>query len=295
MRCTACSKDAILYQPYSGKHLCPRHLRQDLEAKARRTIRARGWLVPRDHIGIALTGDIRGSALLVFLHTLLSPRRDIRLTAIVSAEGPEDPRGDLQQALAENRGIPVVRVSAGKTAGSSPGPANGITHGPEKDRPREIPFSALLEKTGRELGMTKIATPRSLDDESAAVLTAFLRGEPAGILAGDGGCGGIPLIHPFIAISDREIACYAGILGIRGGSPACHEDKTGLGADVRAMLGAYTGRHPAARYSLVHLADEIRRFGSCPGAGFPGRGQHGGPGGTGLSEPGRDEVNAHGV
>ncbi len=87
MQCDACRREAVVFQPYSGKHLCPVHFLKDFEAKAKRTIRSHGWLRPGDHIAVVLPGDAAGAALLVFLVNLTENRRDIRLSAITIDHG----------------------------------------------------------------------------------------------------------------------------------------------------------------------------------------------------------------
>ena len=87
MQCDACRREAEVFQPYSGKHLCPVHFFKDFEAKAKRAIRSHGWLRPGDHIAVVLPGDAAGAALLVFLANLTENRRDIRLSAITIDPG----------------------------------------------------------------------------------------------------------------------------------------------------------------------------------------------------------------
>ena len=87
MQCTVCRREAIIFQPYSGKHLCPVHFIKDVEAKAKRTIRMHRWLHPKDHIAVALSGDSVSAALLFFLSKLTGNRRDIRLSAITIDPG----------------------------------------------------------------------------------------------------------------------------------------------------------------------------------------------------------------
>ncbi len=45
------------------------------------------WMIPGDHIAVALSGDKSSSALLYFLKKLTSNRRDIRISAISIDEG----------------------------------------------------------------------------------------------------------------------------------------------------------------------------------------------------------------
>ena len=87
MQCDACRREAVVFQPYSGKHLCPVHFTRDFEAKAKRTIRTHGWLRPGDHIAVASSGDAPSAALLSFLFHLTANRRDVRLSAITVDPG----------------------------------------------------------------------------------------------------------------------------------------------------------------------------------------------------------------
>ena len=83
MKCSKCLQDAIIFQPYSGLHLCGQHIIADVEAKAKKVIRAHGWLKSGDHIAVFLSGDQSSSALLYFLKKLTAQRHDIRITAII--------------------------------------------------------------------------------------------------------------------------------------------------------------------------------------------------------------------
>ena len=87
MQCSKCHRDAIVFQSYSGLHLCDQHLIADVEAKAKKMIRAQGWLRPGDHIAVLLSGDQSSSALLYFLKKLTAHRRDIRISAITIDNG----------------------------------------------------------------------------------------------------------------------------------------------------------------------------------------------------------------
>ena len=87
MQCNKCRRNAILFQEYSGQHLCKQHFEADVEAKAKHEIRRHRWITPGDHIAVALSGDKSSSALLYFLKKLTSNRRDITISAISIDEG----------------------------------------------------------------------------------------------------------------------------------------------------------------------------------------------------------------
>jgi tRNA(Ile)-lysidine synthase TilS/MesJ len=121
----------------------------------------------------------------------------------------------------------------------------------------------ILDRVGKEHRMTKIATGHNLDEEAVSVLTAMLHGESGRIFAETQGSGRglIPMITPFIAISEDDIALYANQQGLEpAGSRPCVPDA--FGNEVKTMLEVYTQRHPATKYSLLHLGENIRNAGA---------------------------------
>ena len=89
MQCSKCRNEGIIFQPYSGQHLCREHFISDFEAKAKRAIRVHQWMQPGDHIAVAMSGDPADDALLFFFRKLTGNRRDIRVSEVPS-------QGDLQ-------------------------------------------------------------------------------------------------------------------------------------------------------------------------------------------------------
>ena len=87
MQCDKCRGTAVLFQEYSGKHLCRQHFVADVEAKAKHEIRRHRGIIPGDHIAVALSGDNCSTAVLCFLKKLTLNRRDIRISAITVDEG----------------------------------------------------------------------------------------------------------------------------------------------------------------------------------------------------------------
>lgn len=90
MRCSKCKNAAILFQPYSGQHLCRNHFIADIEAKAKREIRRDRGIWPGDCIGVMTGYGPQEGALLLFLQKLIGNRRDIWVVEIQGA--PEETR-----------------------------------------------------------------------------------------------------------------------------------------------------------------------------------------------------------
>ena len=263
MRCAKCPRDSVIFQQYSGLHLCKTHFIADVEAKAKRDIRVNGLLRSGDHIGILMTGDKKSLALFHFLSRLVANRRDVRVTAIVTngARG-ESPGADTFRQFIESLGVEPVYAPADALA-------LGIgEHG------RSV--SPVLAEIARRTGMTKFAAGRYLDDAAVSFLAAILRGKPEPFFGDD--CTdfqGLPIITPFISVPASEVELYAdfssGTCIIRPGERRLDVFR-GMVGD---MLDAYTGRHPATKYSLLQISERIRhakmvhgtpvRAGSGPG------------------------------
>ncbi|MDF1534721.1 MAG: ATP-binding protein, partial [Methanosarcinaceae archaeon] len=89
MKCNKCNKEAIIFQKYSGMHLCKKHFIEDVERKIKFTIRKHFNIQKNDIIAIALSGGKDSAVLLYMLHKLFDKRPDIELIAITIDEGIE--------------------------------------------------------------------------------------------------------------------------------------------------------------------------------------------------------------
>jgi uncharacterized protein (TIGR00269 family) len=266
MQCSKCRREAIIYQRYSGLHLCEQHFNRDFEAKAKRAIREHRWIESGDRVAVALSGGKDSSAVLFFLHSLLGERRDVRLMAITVDEGIAGYRDtDLARKISEGLGVPWVTASFRDAYGitldeivARKGTGLSCTYCGVLRR-------ALMNRVAREEGVTKFAYGFNLDDEAQSVLMNVLRGDAAQLTRPVREVEGmIPRIRPFIYIPEREVALYA-FLHVEGFDAAgCPYAVGALRRDVRGVLDDYTYRHPATKYSLVRLGEALRRTGTAP-------------------------------
>ena len=157
-RCSRCKNDAIIYQAYSGLHLCSEHFIQDLERKAKREIRRNHWLVHGDRIGLLLDGGRCSSSLLHLLKTITKGRRDITITGLYP--GYDLPDEVQQIATIEDIEVLFFEDQNGEAA--------------------RRPLPDRLAIIAQEIGVTAIALNTTLDDDAASILTAFVSGPPQG-------------------------------------------------------------------------------------------------------------------
>jgi len=256
LRCDRCGRDAIVFQRYSGLHLCGDHLQRDLVARAKRTIRARGWIRTGDRIAVALSGGRSSGSLLHFLSAHFGMRPDLSLVAITVDEGTGLSR-DMSRIkrFAEGLGIEWAGTTYAEEFGGTPDGGSGHIPVSCQDILRDYALTSLA----RRMGATGLALGTNLDDESRSVLLSVLRGEPERLLGGPRpGGGGIPRIRPFLRIPEQEVALY-GRLNLPGnGDSSCLHTRDPLESEVRRILDDYLDLHPAAPFSLVNLGEALR-------------------------------------
>ena len=263
MQCNKCRRDAILFQEYSGQHLCRYHVEDDVEAKAKYEIRRNHWMASGDHIAIALSGGKNSSALLYFLKKLTADRRDIRLLAITIDEGitgHSDPMCAVQIARALD--IECITVSFREAFGIT---ADGIA---SKKGTGFTPTyctvlrNLLLNRIGSENGVKKIALGDTLDNGAVSVLKNILQGTPEHLVGFERpDRTEIPHIRPFISIPQKEVELYADF-HLHGCNLSHHPYKQDpFSGDVETMLNEFTLRHPATKFALANLKKNLA--GTC--------------------------------
>ncbi|WP_214041622.1 TIGR00269 family protein [Methanoculleus sp.] len=261
MQCSKCRRDAVIFQRYSGLHLCEQHFNRDFEAKAKRAIREHRWIESGDTVAVALSGGKDSSAVLFFLHRLLGERRDVRLMAITVDEGIRGYRDPGQaQKIAERIGVvPWVTASFAEEYGVTLDEIVGRKGTGLSCSYCGVLRRALMNRIAREEGVTKFAYGFNLDDEAQSVLMNVLRGDAERLTRPMREVEGmVPRIKPFMYIPEREVALYA-FLHVEGFDLAgCPYAADALRGDVRGILDAYTYRHPATKYSLVNLGETLR-------------------------------------
>ncbi|MFY9801234.1 MAG: tRNA(Ile)-lysidine synthase [Methanoregula sp.] len=263
MQCSKCSRTAVIFQEYSGQHLCSQHFDADVEAKAKHEIRRHHWLSHGDHIAVALSGDSGSSALLYFLKKLTSNRRDIQISAISVDEGiagyrcPEDSvrTADLLHAECIIGSFQEVFGTTMDEIACIKGNAISCTY-------CRVIRNFLLNRIALEHGITKLAFGWTLDDEAGSVLKNVLGGTPEILVHSERGVRGkIPRILPFIAVPKKEVELYSGLHVGRYNQSRCPYSNTLFEEDTKEMLDEFAIRHPATKYALLGLEKNLA--GAC--------------------------------
>ena len=258
MQCSKCHRDAIIFQPYSGLHLCDRHVAADVEAKAKKMIRAQGWLKPGDHIAVFLSGNPGSSALLYFLKQLTARRCDIQVSAITIADG-QNAHPDISRAklIADDLDTELLVVSW--LDESDIMTETGTGKDQHSTAPALLPpsRSILPERIAQRHGITKIAWGLCLDDAAGVVLGSIIRGEVDKLVRGSPMKDKLLRICPFISVTAAEVSLYAAFCGYSEEQTILQDQGDMLHNDTIVMLDGYTNNHPATKYALLNLGENM--------------------------------------
>ena len=247
--CDKCQGRAIIYQKYSGMHLCSSHFEEDVHRKVRESLRRTKLFGRGARVAFGLSGGNSSSTLLYILKNLFGCRKDIDFWAVIIYE-EEESHSQLVQAikLAEKLEIPYVVKKTPTMDNVLPTDASSM-HCILSNLKME-----LLNNAAQEMGADILATGHSLDDESTAIFIDYLRGDVEALFR-SWACqeipGKIPWIKPLRRIPAKEVRLYAINHGLY--SPENEEyifAKT-IHDVVKRHLSSFDSRHPGTKYSLL--------------------------------------------
>ncbi|MDD4128083.1 MAG: TIGR00269 family protein [Methanomicrobium sp.] len=260
MKCFKCNRDAVIYQRYSGMHLCPEHFTVDFEGRAKKAIRQHKWVSSGDKIAVAMSGGKDSSAVLYFLTKIFGERRDLDIFAVTIDEGIKGYRdSSVVERIAEKYGVKCHTTSFLENFGIT---LDKIVE--KKGDRNSCSYCGVLRRQilngfARELGATKIAMGFNLDDEAQSVMMNVLRGDSERLLRKQSPAEGmIPRIRPFIYLPEREVALYAKLYVEGYEERGCPYSHNALRADVRELINDYNYRHPSTKYALVNLGEDLK-------------------------------------
>ncbi len=107
-RCDKCLRRAIIYQRYSGMHLCREHFEEDVHRKIREALRRTGLFGHGARIAMGLDGGRRSATLAFVLKNIFIRRKDIDIFAIIIDEGREGQSTARARQVADLLDIPYT-------------------------------------------------------------------------------------------------------------------------------------------------------------------------------------------
>lgn len=262
-KCNKCKNDAIIFQKYSGMHLCRKHFIEDVERKIKLTIRKHYSVKRNEVIAVGLSGGKDSSTTLHILHKIFGKRPDIELVGISIDEGIEGYRPDTIESARELTSKLGVRHIVRTFKDEYDTTMDKIA--PQQREKGACSYcgvlrKSLINKIALEVGATKLAIGHNLDDEAQTIMLNHLKGDVSRMvrLAPPKELEGLVLrMKPLRHIPEKEVALYAYLhdlpLGF-GGCPYAHE---AMRREIRVMLNEFEVKHPGTKYALLSGFDKV--------------------------------------
>ncbi|WP_321417136.1 TIGR00269 family protein [uncultured Methanomethylovorans sp.] len=263
IKCDKCKHDSIIYQRYSGMHLCKKHFVEDVERKIKLTIRKHYSVKKNETIAVAISGGKDSSVLLYMLHKILGERPDIRLVALSVDEGIEGYRHNtLEQArgLANRLGVEHIVLSFKEEYDRTMDEIAAWDREKGTCSYCGVLRKSILNRKALELGATKLAIGHNLDDEAQTIMLNHFKGDVARMVRLVPPCeleGLVLRIKPLRFVPEKEVAMYAYLNGLPLSAGACPYSHEAMRGEVRELLDDFEDKHPGTKYALLSGFDKI--------------------------------------
>lgn len=263
MKCDKCGKETVIFQKYSGMHLCAQHEIADVERKIKKRMRQERTVVPGDHVAVAMSGGKDSAATLSILVETFGNRPDIKFTAITIDEGIDGYRNfsiPKVKELCDRLGVPHVVVSFEEEVGCT------LDEMLKRERKEAsctycgVFRRTLLNKKAREIGANKLATGHNLDDDAQTVLLNVMNGDTerlARLRPARTQEGLVPRIKPLMDVPEREIAIYAFLKGLPFYMGECPYARESFRGEIKDILNDFEFKHPGTKYSIMRGFDNM--------------------------------------
>lgn len=255
-RCCKCPMPAVIYQKYSGMHLCPAHFNDDVQRKVRETLRRTGLFGHGLRLALYMDGG-KGSAVMAsIIKNLFARRRDIDLVALIL-----DDQGSGAKAARTAAGQLGIRIWA-ESLPVFAGPAKEReTISSAVDTARTAQKEGMIASLAQRIGADAIATGGDLDDEATRIFMCYLEGNIGGrqdklpeMKRLKERQGTIPTIQPLRRIPGKEVRLYALQHGL------CFSEvevEDGMHKEAYRQLSRFDSRHPGTKYSLLRSLEKL--------------------------------------
>lgn len=263
IKCKKCNHEAVIFQKYSGMHLCKKHFIEDVERKIKLTIRKEYNIKKNDVIAVALSGGKDSSVALYIIHKILGERPDIQIVAISVDEGIQGYRPhslEIAKQLTEMLGVRHI-IKSFKDE-------HGVTMDELAVMEREkgtcsycgVLRKSVLNRAALEIGATKLVTGHNLDDEAQTILLNHFRGDMERMvrLSPSVSIEGLVMrAKPLRNIPEKEVALYALINSLPVDFSECPYAGEALRGEIRELLNSFEVNHPGTKYSLLRGFDKL--------------------------------------
>ncbi len=259
-KCDKCPRHAVIYQRYSGMHLCREHFEGDVHRKIREELRKTGLFGRESRIAVGLDGGRKSATLAFVLKNLFIARRDIDLSAVIIDEGK------MMCPTADRAADVAKQLEIAYAVKSLPPLQDQET----PDIVRSARKMGLLLEAAKENQAGILVTGDTLDDEARNIFMSLLQGDADAVISENSGREEsrgpeseeqtVAWIKPLRRIPEKEVRLYA--LGRHLGFDDAGEmpDTNNLRSEAKRLLCDFDCRHPGTNYSLLRGLEKVRHM-----------------------------------
>jgi uncharacterized protein (TIGR00269 family) len=270
--CTLCGKkEAVFMRRYSGEKLCGRCFPKSIENKVRGTISKYEMFEPKEKIMVAVSGGKDSVTLLHILTKIEKAFPDATLSAVTVDEGIKGYRDEALKVARKNcgkLGVEHAVTSFKEMYGYALDEIVNMIRERKEKGLTPCSYCGVLRRralntAAREVGVDKLATAHSLDDETQTMLLNIIHGDALRIARAK---PVLTVIHPKLVqrvkplceVPEKETAFYAYLKKIEFQSIPCPYAQTALRNDVRTMLNRLEEKHAGTKFAIFRSVERIR-------------------------------------
>jgi uncharacterized protein (TIGR00269 family) len=264
VRCSSCDADAVIDQPYRGRHACGAHFAASVEERVRQEFRRQLPHFSGGTVAVALSGGKDSAVALALSQEQFRGRPTVRLVALSVDEGVSGYRAATLRAaesLTDRLGIAHRVVRAAEELGTT-------TDRAALQLPGTIPCSfcgvwrrRLLNRAAREAGADALVLGFNLDDLAQTVLMNLVRGDLDRLVRmaphRTTQPGLVPRIAPLALVPEREVYLYARLRGLPFDHGECPHASRASRNLFRETVWNLEEALPGTRQSLLRTHERL--------------------------------------
>jgi len=263
MVCKNCETKPVIALPNSKIKLCKSCFIKYFEKKAYKTITKYKMMGKEREIGVAVSGGKDSVSLLYFMNKLAEKKRTIKIHAIAIDEGIKGYRDliEVKKFCKKNKitlhvysfkkefGMPLDKMI--KKINLKPCSICGTLR------------RFLLNSKARDLGIGKLATGHTIDDEAQSVLMNQFKGNiersarlgpVTGVVADK---RFVRRIKPFYFLTEKETSTYCFLKNLPINKKGCPYSAESYRAQVKKMLNDFTAKQKQTKHAIINSFLEI--------------------------------------
>ena len=265
VRCDRCEHTAVIYQRYSGAHLCGEHFSRSVLRRVGRSLRHQWRLARSGTLAVALSGGKDSTVALHLTQRLWGSWPQLRIIALTIDEGIANYRADgiavaartCAQLGVEHRLVPlrpllgadIDVIATLPDRQGSPCSACGVGR------------RSALNEAALKAGAQALVTGHNLDDVAQGVLMNLLKGEVTrlGRMAPHTHAlpGMVPRLLPLREIPEQEVLLYAHLHGLPYHQGTCPHAGGAQRNLIREVLLQLEDAHPGTRHGLLRTHAQV--------------------------------------